>query len=429
VITKLKTAVQAKYVTGDRKILLSNFFSLSVLQLTNFLLPLLIFPYLVRVLGIDKYGVVAYAQAFTTFFVIITDYGFNLSATRDISVSKEDHLTIASIFNAVLTSKIFLLVVSFFLFAGIVLVVDKLSVNWLLYIFSYSIVIGQVLFPVWFFQGVQQMKYITILNITSKFIFTGLIFLLIHKPEDFIYVNLLLGSGSIVAGIISLYLVKSKFSISFKVSSPAEVKQQLKEGWHLFTSTFAINIYMNSNVFILGLFAGDLVVGFYSIAEKLMHIIRQLLTVFSQAVFPYVCKIAQEEQGKIMSLFKKLHLPFIITILAGCILLFVLAEHIVVLLSGDTSADVVFLVRLLSIVPFIVALNIPAYQLMLAYNFKNSYSVILITGSCLNIGLNILLAQQYLATGTAIAVLVTEIFITSGLYIVLKIKHPAYSII
>lgn len=428
-ITKLRTAVQARYATGDKKTLLSNFISLSVLQLANYLLPLLVFPYLIRVLGIDKYGVVAYAQAVITFFIVITDYGFNLSATRDISIYRNDHQKVTSIFNAVLSSKLLLALLSFGLLALLVISIDKLNEHWLMYLLSYTIVIGQVLFPLWFFQGMQQMKYITVLNITSKVIFTGLIFCLIRQPADYLYVNLLLGLGGITASILSLYLIRKKFNLRFAFAPFVAIQQQLKEGWHLFTSTFAINVYMYANVFILGLYASDLLIGFYSIAEKLMQTLRQLLTVFSQAVFPHVCKVAVEESSKVYSLFKKLHFPFAVFILLCCIFLFIWAEPIVLLFSGQAVDHIIMLVRLLSIVPFVVALNIPAYQLMLAYNFKSSYSKVLIVGSLLNLALNLILARYLLATGTALAILATEIFITVGLYVILKLKHPSHSIL
>jgi len=90
----------------DNKKLLSNFVSLSVLQVVGFILPLLVIPYLISVLGVGKFGLVALAQAVITYFAVFTDYGFNLSATRDISINRNNNTKVSSIFNSVLTTKL-----------------------------------------------------------------------------------------------------------------------------------------------------------------------------------------------------------------------------------------------------------------------------------------------------------------------------------
>lgn len=82
---------------SDYKVLLENFFSLSALQIVGYILPLITIPYLVRVLGVDKYGLVSFATAFLVYFQILTDYGFNLSATKEISVHRDDQTKLSEI--------------------------------------------------------------------------------------------------------------------------------------------------------------------------------------------------------------------------------------------------------------------------------------------------------------------------------------------
>ena len=153
-IKKLKE----KLKNDDVKRLFENFASLFTLQGLNYILPLITFPYLVRVLGPDKYGLIAFAQAFIGYFVILTDYGFNLSATREVALNRDNDKKLSEIFSSVMIIKIVYMVLSFIILCTVVFSFEKFSHNWIIYIFAFGVVLGNVLFPVWFFQGMERMK-------------------------------------------------------------------------------------------------------------------------------------------------------------------------------------------------------------------------------------------------------------------------------
>ena len=202
--------------TEDKKRLLSNFFSLSLLQLFTYVLPLLTLPYLVRVLGTEKFGLVMFAQAFIIFFNILVDYGFNLSATREVAVNRESKEKLTEIFSSVMSIKFILIVISFAILSIVIFLFDNFSDNIDLFYLTFLWVIGQALFPVWYFQGLEKMKYITIVNVTSKLIFTIAIFIFIKDESDYILVPILNGLGFIIGGILSLRIVYKDFNQDFK---------------------------------------------------------------------------------------------------------------------------------------------------------------------------------------------------------------------
>jgi PST family polysaccharide transporter len=381
------------------------------------------------VVGIEKFGMISLAQAFTSYLMVFTDYGFNLSATRDTALHKADSNKLRNILHAVFTTKLILSIISFIILLVVILLVPKFKAEWWLFVLSFTMVIGYVLQPVWFFQGMEQMSYIAYLNLLTKILFVGLVFIFIRTPADYIYANLFLGVGNIVSGLITLWVMYRKFGLTIGIARWHQVKHQLAEGWHIFLSNFSIHAYVYSNLFILGLFTNSTIVGYYSIAEKVIFAIRQLLSVFSQVIYPYICSLSLQAHNKIRSFFVSIYIPFALLIFVLSVLLYLFSGQVVLFLAGHPVEAISDLIKMLSFVPFIVMLNIPAYQTLLAYNFKQSYSTILVSGSILNIVLNIFLSYTFAASGTAMAVIITELFITAGLYIVLETRHSRYSLL
>ena len=341
----------------DKKRLFSNFVSLSVLQGANYILPLITFPYLVRVLGVEKFGLLAFATATIAYFQILTDYGFNLSATRDISIHRENKEKVEEIFSSVMIIKFGLLILSFILLIILVFSFDKFRKDWEVFVLSFGMVVGQVLFPLWFFQGMEKMKYITILNILSKLLFTVAIFVFVKSQADYWKVPLLSSLGFILAGVLALWIVFREFGIRFRSPKIDAIKYQLIEGWHIFISTVAISLYTVSNTFILGIFTNNKIVGYYAAAERIVMAVRGLLAPVSQSIYPYVSKVVHESKDRGVKFIRKLTFAIggISFFLSLC--LFTFASFIVRVFLGNQYA-------------FIIALsNIFEMQTMLTFLF------------------------------------------------------------
>ena len=406
-----------------KKRLANNFLSLSILQMVNYLLPLVTIPYLVRILGPEKFGLIAFAQAFISYFVILTDYGFNLSATREISVNRTKKEKISEIFSSVMIIKFILGVLSFFILALFILLIPKFRDDWLIYIFTFGTVLGNILFPIWLFQGMEKMKYITTLNIIAKGIFTVCIFIFIRKITDYLYVPLINSIGLSTIGVLSLIIISKDFKIKFKLPTIKIIKYQLKEGWHIFISTMAISLYTASNAFILGLFTNNTVVGYYSAAEKIIRATQGILNPLSQTIYPYISKLVIDSKEKALDFIRKLTKLVGLGTFILSSLLFTLAPNIVNIVLGDQYHQSIIVLRILSFLPFMTGLsNIFGIQTMLTFNFKQAFSRIFILAGILNIILALILAPIYKHVGISIAVLTTEIFVTFSMFLYLTKK-------
>lgn len=335
--------------TEEKKRLLSNFFSLSVLQGANYILPLVTVPYLVRVLGAEYYGLLAFASATVAYFQILTDYGFNLTATREISIHREDKAKVTEIFSSVMIIKFILMLLSFLLLTILVFSFEKFRKDALVYFLSFGMVVGQVLFPVWFFQGMEQMKYITYLNLLAKSIFTIAIFIFLKTQHDFYFVPLLNSIGYLITGFCSLYLVKKRFGLNFSFQNIVTIKYYLVDGWHVFISRFYVSLYTTTNLFLLGLFTNNTTLGYYSIADKIVVAIGGLFEPANQTIYPFLAKKYIENFYEFKKAIKKISIIFLVLSTSFTIISQHFKYQIVYIVSGEYNMEVVSIVSILLI--------------------------------------------------------------------------------
>lgn len=338
-----------KNLSVNQKRISKNIISLFTLQGVNYILPLLTIPYLVRVLGLEYFGLLAFATAFIMYFMVLTDYGFNLSATNQIAINKENKQKVNEIFVSVLTIKLTLAIFGFFIMIGIVSLIPKYQNDLNVFIFTYGMVVGQALIPLWLFQGLETMKYMTYFNILAKFIATGSIFIFVQEQNDYFLVPILTSLGFITAGLLSLYWAFREFNMKFYIPSKRQLMIQLKHGWPVFINNVFVNLYSTTNIIILGLLTNNTVVGYYSLAQQIVGAISGLFAPITQALYPYMSSVFKESKNKFRSIFTKTTLIFTRTSLIFIALLYFFADKVVQLISGEENFAVVSILMIISI--------------------------------------------------------------------------------
>jgi PST family polysaccharide transporter len=414
-------------IIQDNKKIFQNFISLAFLQGTNFVIPLLLTPYLQLTLGWEKFGVVSVAQSVMLLLVTFIDYGFNISATREVALNKDDSSKLSEIVSKTLLVKLILSIFAFAVLMLLVSIVPKFNEHLSLFLLSYPFVIGQSFLPVFFFHGIEKMKYLTYLNLVAKFLTVILVLHFIREQQNYSWVWCLFGLANLFSSVIGYYWIVSWFKLRFYFVNKILIINELKYNFSLFISNLATISYINSNILILSFVASDRVVGYYSFAEKVIFASRQPLVIFSQAIYPHLCKLATESHLAIQKFFRRVYIPFIILIFLMCLIIF-FAPSYVPLLFPTFSKETLTLIQWLSLISFIVGLNIPAYQILLVYDLKKSYTSVLILGSFLNILLNLPLSYLWQAKGTALSVIITETFVTLTFYGFLYKKHAHYKL-
>ena len=230
--------------------LIESFLSLSVLNGINILLPLITLPYLVRTVGLSKYGVYSIVYTVLQYVLLISAYGFSYTATKQVAQNRDNIDYIGVIFHSTIIARLVLSIPS--IFAGLLFTyfVYPVDYTWM-YIGGIGIILGDVLNPVWLFQGFEKMRYMTYVNVVCKLFFTILIFLFVRAEDDYVYITLWNSLGFIASGILSYYISFKVFKLKFIKVKKSDVIYQIKDGWSIFLSTCFMNLYRNSNVFIL----------------------------------------------------------------------------------------------------------------------------------------------------------------------------------
>ncbi|WLP95220.1 oligosaccharide flippase family protein [Psychrobacter sp. M13] len=285
-IRKIRTALQVE----DIRQLMKNFFSLSVLKLVNAVLPFITLPYLIKVLGLQQYGAIVLALSLIAYFQSVTDYGFNLSATREIARHKSSRKQLSFIYSKTQASKLYLLLFSLSILIPAVMIVPQFREDLLVYLLMCLMLIGQTMFPEWFFRGVEQMGYITILDLIVKGSFTIGVFILIKSPEDYWLYPLLFGLGYVFIAILSHFLIVKKFKLSVQLVKKNSIIKNLKFGFPLFINQFMPNFYNNTTTFLIGMLLGKQAAGVFGAVRQLVNVLSVLNSVVSTVVFPYLVR-------------------------------------------------------------------------------------------------------------------------------------------
>ena len=331
--------------------LIENFFSLSILNALNVALPLVTLPYILHVVGKANYGVYSYVYAVVQYVILFSTYGFNFSATKQISQCRDDKQGVTRIYSAVTACKGLIAVSLSLVLLLLSRWVFKDATGTWMFVYGLGMIVGDVFTPVWLFQGMEKMRYMTIVNASSKILFTVLIFLLVRVSEDYQFLIFLNSCGYLLAGVLSLILVRRQFHLRLCRTTWTDICTQLKEGSAVFGSTFGMNLYRNANIIILRQFVADDMVGLYSAAEKVVKGFQSLISPAAQALFPHLSLRFKGQAVSVqMNLLRKVSVPFTGVVLMVTIGVYIFAPLISDILCGKEFAACVPLIRIMTLV-------------------------------------------------------------------------------
>jgi PST family polysaccharide transporter len=326
-----------------------------LIQLVNYIAPFFILVHLTKTLGLDIYGVLAFAQGIVAVCGVVIDFGYSLSATDKIARGRQNKKYVGRLIGGVLCVKAIL-----FAFCSIILILyayttDRYADHKYLFILYLFPIFLQGFMPVWFFHGLEKIKYAAVGAIASKICFAIGVGLFVNKPSDYLLVPLLSGAGDVISIIVFLYFMKK---LGYKVYVPNYkiVFYCFDFSKRFFASRVAVASYMNGAIIVLGMTSQPAVIAVYSMAEQLYKVMQSALGPVAAATYPYMTK------EKNSSLMFKLLISIVSFTILGAVIGYFSAPTLVVLVF-DSS----WLASIPVLNVFLVAIVVHAAAIMSGY--------------------------------------------------------------
>jgi len=394
-----------------RSELQSNALSLYANQGLNYLVPLIVLPYLVRILGPSGYGSIGIAQSLMAYAIVLTDFGFNLTAARDISVARHDAAAVSRIYWTTMAAKLLLLGISMILLTGIVLITPSFRHDWPIFLACSVMVFGNIGFPQWYLQGLERLKDSAAIQASTKIAGGAATFIFVHSSSD-VCLAAFISSAPQLLGIGAALIWRTQLMpTTFYRPTVNEVLRSLSGNWQVFASSISTTLYGITNNIVLGLIAGPSSVGIYSLSQRLVTTIQGLAVPLTQAVFPRASMLFDTDRDgawKLMSRLVKVLFPMV----GACALLLgIFAPTIVRILGGPAMMGAVPLVRILAITPVFIAVGALPAQIILVSNGRTSelFRIYLMVGIA-NVLIMPVLVYRYSAIGAAWSMTISEAF-------------------
>lgn len=405
-----------KYQQSEVKQEIKDVFYLLLLQGLNYITPLLVLPYLMIVLGAEKFGYIGLSLSVCQYLMLIIDFGFNLSATKRIALAKNDQNKLNKIFSATVFAKIVLLFISFLVLIAISLIPQFAIYRSTMFVLFFM-VIANAFFYLFLFQGLGKIRLVSIINTIAKLSIFPLYFIFVKSPDDYLIAAFLQAFVFVIATLICLIIVHKQKLASFVSVTINDITCELKESFPIFLSLAATSIYTASFVIVLGYFATSAEVGQYSAVDRIMRAICALvLSPILQAFYPKISSLAKNNYTQAKKLTKKtLYLVIGIMLIVGFFMYF-LSPIIVNFLGKDyQNTDILF--KIMSFVPIFVGIAGIVGQLGMLAMGKNTdkkryQNIYFIAGGISLVGIFTLI-PIFNAQGAAFTLLITEIAVCS----------------
>lgn len=342
-------------------------------QLFNLVTPLIVVPYIVNICGEENFGKTAVGMAIAFFLIVFVDYGSDIIGVREISINRNNHSNTEKIFLTTYAVKFIILIVVLLIATLCFMYIPYFRKEKILFILSLSVLVGQFINPTWFLQGVENVRWITLLNIISKVIYLAGIFLTVKAVEDYIYINLWWGLGMVIANLFVLILIFKNYNFNLKIVPFLEIKKHLRNDFSMFSSQIFVSLQLYAPVIMVSYFGNNLMAGQYKIIEQIIVIFKTYIFLFFNFIFPKVCYEVEHTPNIAMRNWKIYNGLNFLFVVAGMILFYVFSYEIV---SYFNPTNRYFLSELLEVaifIPLLMAISTPLKQLVLAYNYKKFY--------------------------------------------------------
>lgn len=394
------------------KISIKGNFVLNLLRVfSTALITIFTMPYLSRVLGVENLGRIEYAFTIVNYFVLFSSLGIPMYGIREVSINRENKRELAKIILELFSILFITTTFSYLLIFGVLIQLELFASYKDLILILCSMVFLTNIGAEWYFQGLENQKFITIRAVTVRLLVFACIFLFIKDSDDYkIYTFLLLivTCGSNIINFIYIIVPILKANISFK---ELDLKRHLKPILSIFIATISVNIYLQLDYFLLGSISGDKSVGYYVIANKLIRYVISFITIVGAVMLPRLSYLYNEDKEKYDKYLKKSFEVMMIIAIPCSVYFFVFANIVIEVMGGKEFAASVLTMRILSPLCIIVSFAyFFGFLILYPQGKEKIYTKATVISAIFSVCINVFAIRYFQQNGAAVIAVLAELF-------------------
>lgn len=272
----------------SNKKVIENYFFMTVILLLNSMFGLLIYPYLIKTLGTESYGIFLFATTIANYFICFVGFGFDMYGLRMIAENPFSLSNKSEVLSNVFTTKIYLEIISIIIFIVLVLLFPTLKNDFLIYVICFLTTLVNVLFPTWYFQGIQKMKVVTYIQLLFKLLSLPFIFVYVREPSDIVLFSMIMTISSLLGAIYAFVHLFIFEKIKIRISSIKKVKKYIIESQYFFYTNFLNIMKAQTLNLIVGIHFGMRDLAIYDLGAKIVQVPFLLTSSINGALFPKI---------------------------------------------------------------------------------------------------------------------------------------------
>jgi PST family polysaccharide transporter len=380
-------------------------------------------------LGVEGFGVYSLTISIAQYFVIFIDFGFNLSASKRIAEHQNEPEYISKVFFETLCAKSILCIVSI-LSVIILASVNSYTIIRSELIYTILMLIGTVLMPIWFFQGIEKLSVVTKLMVASRLALLPLFFLFVRNDSDVKAAIIIQSSLVLLAGIIAIIYIYKQRLIKAINFSHLQITHTLKDSLPIFCAILSNSLYSMSSTIIIGIFSNVYEVSIFTAADRMKGAILGVFLILGNAFYPRINALLVNNKEQAYSLIRKIFYWQVLLCILMIVFIVVFSNLITKIMFGDEYYEVSDLLILFSPVYFLILQSaVLGNYILLPHGHKKAYTLLPIISAIIHIPLCAYLAKKYGAWGGIVSIITVETLSLILLVIILKRKKLLFEVL
>lgn len=397
-----------------------NFLMNVILKMSAFIFPLITFPYVSRVLGAGPNGDISFASSVVSYFSLVASLGIPSYGIRKCAEVRDNPQILSKTVQELLFINIICTLISYSVFIILLFTVKEFEEQKLLFLITSISILFNTLGIDWFYQAIEQYDYITVRNLIFKVLAVVLMFLFVHRPEDYIIYAGITVIGSVGSNILNI--IKLGSYVSFQRFQQYHLAQHLKPIFILFLYNATTTIFTNLDQVMLGFMTNSKEVGYYAATVKIKNILVSVITALGSVMLPRVAYYLKKGNNeKFVYLIKKSFDFILITSIPIACYFIIESRAIILFLAGNGYEESIFIMQCIApSIIFIGLSSVTAWQILIPLK-KEKYTVLgAVVGAVVNLAINFVLIPSMGGSGAAIATGIAELAVLITHLIVLR---------